>query len=199
MEDRLAMSIEEGKKERRLIELCQTGDLAAFERLYQAYSQDVYNMALRIVLSEEIAEEVTQEVFISIYKDIRRFQFQSAFTTWLYRIVYRRAADYFRKMKKHQKKVSLGWDETGDIVENLKDSGLTPFERVAENEKQDHIEKIIQSLSPKHRTIIVLRYVNQYSYEEIAEILSCRIGTVKSRLNRAHKLLGEILKARDIL
>ncbi|MDX9752590.1 MAG: sigma-70 family RNA polymerase sigma factor [bacterium] len=193
------MSIEEDSQERRLIVQCQTGDLAAFERLYQAYSHDIYNMALRIVLSEEIAEEVTQEVFISVYKDIRRFQFQSAFTTWLYRIVYRRAADYFRKTRKHKNKLALNWDETQDMIETVKDEGPTPYEQLADKEQQETIHQLIQSLSPKHRAIIVLRYIKQYSYEEIAEILRCRLGTVKSRLNRAHKLLGELLRDGDIL
>ncbi len=67
--------------EQKLIVLCQEGDRVAFERLYRRYEKDVYTMAIRMVHSEEIAEEVTQEVFISVYKDIQKFQFQSAFTT----------------------------------------------------------------------------------------------------------------------
>jgi RNA polymerase sigma-70 factor, ECF subfamily len=182
-------------EERLMICLCQNGDLVAFERLYQRFRQDVFTMALRMSASEEIAEEVTQEVFISVYKDIRHFQFQSAFTTWLYRIVYRRVADYFRKYKKHnQNRVSPSTPENEFIYESVRDTAPTPLENSLENEKIAFLEQAIESLSTKLRAIIILRYINDYSYEEIAQILNCRIGTVKSRLSRAHNALEKVLQ-----
>lgn len=154
-------------------------------------------MALRMVHSEELAEEVTQEVFISVYKDIQRFQFQSAFTTWLYRIVYRRAADQFRKIKKHRDHtVPFLLDEQKNLVLEVMDGSANPSDLAIENERIRMIENAIASLSPKQRAIMILRYIQNLSYEEIARILRCRIGTVKSRLNRAHKTMEEKL---DIL
>ena len=172
-------------EERHLIQECQKGDQLAFERLYQKYSRDVYTMALRMTGSEEIAEEVTQEVFISIYKNIKRFQFQSAFTTWIYRIVMRRAADYFRKNRKHQGKlISLYDNNNQDQPMEIRDPTQNPAEEAVQREKANRIEQAILGLQDKQRDILILRYVNQPSHEEIAQILRCRIGTVKSRLNR---------------
>ncbi|MGI6455605.1 MAG: RNA polymerase sigma factor [bacterium] len=186
-------------EERHLIQECQKGDQLAFERLYQKYSRDVYTMALRMTGSEEIAEEVTQEVFISIYKNIKRFQFQSAFTTWIYRIVMRRAADYFRKNRKHQGKlISLYDNNNQDQPMEIRDPTQNPAEEAVQREKANRIEQAILGLQDKQRDILILRYVNQLSYEEIAQILRCRIGTVKSRLNRAHKLLEQILRQNHI-
>ena len=183
----------------RIIELCQQGDYVAFERLYRIYSRDVYSMALRMVSSPDIAEEVTQEVFISVYKNIQRFQFQSAFTTWLYRIVYRRTADYFRKTKKFtMNRISIQDEESEDLIAELKDTQPGPLERALEKEKISQIEKTIEELSSKQRIIVILRYIKHCSYEEIAKVLNCRIGTVKSRLNRAHKTLEELLAKIDL-
>lgn len=187
------------KKEIELIALCQEGDRDAFERLYRRYAKDVYAMALRMVHSEEIAEEVTQEVFISVYKDIQKFQFQSAFTTWLYRIAYRRAADQFRKNRKHKDHtISFTQEETSITIDRLKDSGDNPSENALQRERTQLIEKAISSLSPKQKTIMILRYINNLSYDEIAKILHCRIGTVKSRLNRAHKTMLEKLDQNEM-
>lgn len=186
-------------EDRHLIENCQNGEPKAFEALYNRYSRDVYSMAMRMVGSPEVAEEVTQEAFISIYKNIQRFQFQSAFTTWVYRIVIRRAADYFRKNKKHIKNtVSIFERAPEESPLQIEDPDPGPLERAATREKNRKIEEAIYSLRHKQRVILILRYVNQLSYEEIAEILRCRVGTVKSRLNRAHKSLEQVLGQMDI-
>jgi len=178
------------EEERKLISLCQEGDKIAFERLYHHYCKDVFTMAIRMVNSEDIAEEVTQEVFISVFKDIRKFQFQSAFTTWLYSIVYRRAADQFRKIRKYKDNtVSFVQNDENSNFFEIRDKGATPGEIAVEKERIRYIGKAIASLSPKQRAIMVLRYNNNLSYEEIALVLKCRIGTVKSRLNRAHKTM----------
>lgn len=193
------LSSAQKRDDRQLIVLCQEGDRIAFERLYRMYSNDVYTMALRITSSMDMAEEVTQETFISVYKDIRKFQFQSAFTTWLYRIVYRRAADLFRKNKKHRDHtVSFSQDWPDNPLFQIKDDKQNPAGRAVVNERNHQIEEMIASLSLKQRTLLTLRYFQNRSYEEIAQILNCRMGTVKSGLNRAHKCLLEKLKHLDI-
>ncbi|MEW6238837.1 MAG: sigma-70 family RNA polymerase sigma factor [Candidatus Omnitrophota bacterium] len=187
------------EEDRRLIMLCQDGDCAAFERLYRRYAKDVFNMALRMVGSSEIAEEVVQETFISVFRDIRRFQFQSAFTTWLYRIALRRSADYFRKHKKRiDKTISIFQNSPDESPFEFQDGNPTPAERARENERRKVLEDAIDSLSFKQKKIVILRYIHHLSYEEIADILQCRLGTVKSRLNRAHKSLEQALKIWDI-
>lgn len=186
-------------EDERLIRLCQEGDIQAFERLYKRYSKDVYTMALRMVCSKDLAEEVTQEVFISVYKNIGKFQFQSAFTTWLYRIVYRRAADLFRKIGKYKdKEVLFAQNEQSNPVNEIRDLNENPSDRLLEKERNEQIEAAMNSLSPKQRAIMILRYVQNLSYEEIGEVLGCRIGTVKSRLNRAHKTMEKKLNQLDI-
>jgi RNA polymerase sigma factor (sigma-70 family) len=156
-------------------------------------------MALRMSGSEEVAEEVTQEVFISIYKNIRKFQFQSAFTTWVYRIALRRAADYYRKNQKHTRQaVSLSAGGETEPALDVSDPTQDPLKQAAEDERAQKIEEAILSLREKQRSILLLRYVKHLSYEEIAEILRCRVGTVKSRLNRAHKALEQLLREKRI-
>lgn len=179
---------------RQIIEACQAGDEAAFEELYRLYSGQVFSIAIRLTGSQVEAEEVTQEVFVSVYKNIHRFEFQSAFSTWLYRIVVRRAADSFRKAKKHIiNRISMDSDDHAP-THTLADSGQSPRDSLLESQKEHTLENAIQKLGTKHRTIVVLRYVQDLSYEEIAQVLECRIGTVKSRLNRAHKLLKQVLE-----
>jgi RNA polymerase sigma-70 factor (ECF subfamily) len=188
------------KEEQKLITLCQEGNIEALERLYRCFSQDVYNMALRMTGSSDIAEEVTQEVFISVFKDIWRFQFQSSFTTWLYRIVMRRSADFFRKNKHHLVR-SVDWENSDQHNPpfEIDDPGPNPCDVAFENEREQLIEYAILSLSKKQRTILLLRYVQNLSYEEIAGILRCRLGTVKSRLNRAHRSLERKLSEMKII
>ena len=185
------------KNERQIIEACQAGDEAAFEQLYRLYSGQVFSIAMRLTGSQTDAEEVTQEAFVSVYKNIHRFEFQSAFSTWLYRIVVRRAADSFRKVKKHIiNRISMDSDDHAP-THTLTDNGQSPQDALLESHKENTLEKAVQKLGAKHRTIVVLRYVQDLSYEEIAQVLECRIGTVKSRLNRAHKLLKQILEEMD--
>ncbi len=180
-----------------MIRACQAGDEAAFEQLYRLFSGQVFSIAMRLTSSQPEAEEITQEVFVSVYKNIHRFEFQSAFSTWLYRIVVRRAADSFRKVKKHIiNRISIDSDEHAPVY-SLADSGLTPHEALIDSQNQHTLERAIQKLGGKHKTIVVLRYVQELSYEEIAQVLECRIGTVKSRLNRAHRLLKQILDEMD--
>lgn len=191
-------SVNQCDDDRKLIELCQSGDRIAFERLYNRFAKDVYSMAFRMVGSHEIAEEIIQEVFISVYRDIKRFQFQSAFTTWLYRIVLRRSADYFRKHRKYfNQTVSIYSKNTDETDIEIEDGNRTPEEWAFSSEKEQLLEKAILSLSEKQRKIVILRYIHHLSYEDIAEILNCRLGTVKSRLNRAHKALEKKLEKID--
>ena len=181
-------------EEHEVIRACQAGDETAFEQLYRLYSGQVFSIAMRVTGSEPEAEEVTQEVFVSVYKNIHRFEFQSAFSTWLYRIVVRRAADSFRKVKKHIiNRISMDSDEHAPVY-SLADKGHTPREALVDSQNENTLERAVQKLGTKHRTIVVLRYVQDLSYEEIAQVLECRIGTVKSRLNRAHKLLKQHLE-----
>lgn len=181
-------------EERKLIEACQTGDQTAFEQLYRNYSRDVFSLAYRLTGSSQDAEEITQEVFVSVYRNLGRFQFQSAFSTWLYRIVVRRAADAFRKIKKvWARRVPLETDEPGGPIAYLSDDRETPRDAMQESSREQQIERAIAELGEKHRAIIILRYIHDMSYEEIADILECRLGTVKSRLNRAHRLLHKAL------
>ena len=184
-------------EERDVIRACQAGDDFAFERLYRLYSGQVFSIAMRLTGSQPEAEEVTQEVFVSVYKNIHRFEFQSAFSTWLYRIVVRRAADSFRKVKKHIiNRISMDSDEHAPVY-SLADKGRTPHEALVDSQSENTLERAIQKLGAKHRTIVVLRYVQDLSYEDIAQVLEFRIGAVKSRLNRAHKLLKQHLEEMD--
>lgn len=186
-------------EERDLILACQAGDREAFERLYRRHARDVYSLALRMARNAPDAEEITQEVFLSVFRTIGGFRFDSAFSTWLYRIVMRRAADLFRKKKRSDdKNVSIEPHYPDGTELPLTATDANPREEAVEAQRQEKLEEAIGTLSESYRSILVLRYIHHQSYDEIAEILGCRLGTVKSRLNRAHKLLETALKESGI-
>lgn len=180
--------------ERTLIDACLRGDSQAFEGLYRRYSRDVYSLAFRMLRSQADAEEVTQETFLSAYRSLNRFRFDSAFSTWLYRIAMRRITDWLRKHSKRRAATVSG--ESDYVFETLPDPHQdgNPRERAAQEEQQKRLEALISLLDERHRMILLLRYIHEQSYEEIAQILGCRLGTVKSRLNRAHAMLQQVME-----
>ncbi|MEW6744338.1 MAG: sigma-70 family RNA polymerase sigma factor [Planctomycetota bacterium] len=184
-----------------LVRRCQSEDLevweGAFEELFERYRDRVYNAVLRIVGHPEDALDVTQETFVTVFRSIDRFQFGARFFTWLYRIAMNLAID----RKKRERGQPLVFSHVfspgagGEIPADAMPAAESSLERRVEEE---HAEKRVQSalsrLSPKLRAIVVLRYIEELSYAEIGEILGCSLGTVKSRLNRAHRSLQEFLE-----
>jgi len=160
------------------------GDPDAFRLLYEKYGEKVFASAYRIVGENHAAADLVQEVFVKIHGELRRFKFESKFSTWLFRVTVNhalnRASEGSRHARIHEKIVRDGKGDPGGTKEGR------PVD--------DEVQRALQELSPKLRTVISLRYLEGLSYEEIAEILELSIGTVKSRLFLAHETLRPMLK-----
>lgn len=179
-----------------LVQQCQSRDPAVYEsayyRIYDKYGERAYNISFRILGNSEDALDVTQDAFLTLFKKIGDFRQDSRFFTWFYRIIVNLSIDH--KRRKSSAQVISNSDREGTLAE-LPDSESNTFEKLAWKE---YLEKNIQAsllkLSPNLRVVTVLRYIEGLSYSEIAEVLECSIGTVKSRLNRAHRNLESSLR-----
>lgn len=185
------MQIAEGE----LICKCKIGDIEAFEELISKYEKKVFNICLRILGNYGEAEDVSQDVFIKVFKYINSFKGNSSFYTWLYRITVNECMDLFNKKKKV---IAFSMDEPiengeEEVQREYRDKHESVEEKVERIELRKNIETGMQKLSIEHRTMIVLRDIQGFSYEEIAEMLGCPPGTVKSRINRARSHLKDIL------
>jgi RNA polymerase sigma-70 factor (ECF subfamily) len=165
----------------------------AFESLYTRYRDRTYSIAYRIVGSSADAMDVLQEAFSILFRKISSFRFDSLFSTWLFRLVVNCAIDRRRNRRKLSTAQSLGADDMSSH-EPEDDDGPSPIDAAAANELSRHIHDSLQRLSPKLRAILVLRYLESMSYEELAATLDLSMGTVKSRLARAHLAIEHVLR-----
>jgi RNA polymerase sigma-70 factor (ECF subfamily) len=163
------------------------GDAAAFEKLYEQYSRRVYSLCLRMVGNASQAEDLTQEVFLQLYRKIGSFRGDSAFTTWLHRLTVNQVLMHFRKRGVKLEHTSEEGDFT-DVVETPLQSTrrISMIDRLA-------LEKAIEQLPPGYRTVFTLHDVEGYEHEEISDMLGISIGTSKSQLHKARMRLRELL------
>jgi RNA polymerase sigma-70 factor (ECF subfamily) len=184
--------------ERILIERSKKGDIEAFEKLVEAYQKKVFNIALGMLNNYDDASDIAQEVFIRVFKSIKSFKGESAFSTWLYRITTNACLDELRKSKNKTKNiVSIDEDihfEDGEAARQIVDDSPSPDMIVEANELKNIVNDAIEELSEEHKTVIILREIQGFSYEEIADIIKSPQGTVKSRISRARNILKDILK-----
>ena len=172
--------------EREIIEQVKQGDNQAFGVLVERYQSKVYNLALRMCGNEDDAFDLAQDAFVRAWKGLAGFQFESAFSTWLFRLTSNLCLDYLRA-KKRRAAVSLtmSGEEDEQAQLDVPDPSMTPEEAVLAAEDRALLTQAINSLSADYRQIITLRAINDLSYAEIARILNSQEGTVKSRLSRA--------------
>ena len=164
-----------------LIQQCKDNDIDAFESLIKKFEGKIYNIAFYMLKNEHDAYDVTQEVALKIYKSISTFKGDSKLSTWIYRITYNACLDYIKKRKD---------DLSLDEFIAVEDGKFEKAENVIETkELRETIKKCILKLNEDFRTIIVLRDIQGFSYQEISDILDIEVGTVKSRLSRAREAL----------
>lgn len=187
-------------REKELIAKAKQGDMQAFEELILKHEKIVYNVAFRMMNHSEDAKDISQEVFLKAYRNIKNFDERSMFSTWLYRITTNTCIDEMRKRKGKQS-YSLEEElenEDGSMQRQIADEGDTPEESLMRGEEKGEILQALDTLSEEHRAAIILRDVKGLSYEEISEIIELPMGTVKSRISRArNQLKNEILKIRE--
>lgn len=173
-------------------------DLAAFEQLVERYQGKMVGYAARMLGDADEAEDVAQEVFIKAYRSLASFRGDSAFSTWIYRIATNLCIDRIRKRKRRpQQAYSL--DEPVDKeeergVREIPDASGEPNHNVEREELREHVRQVMAGMPEKMRTVLVLCDIQGLSYEQIAKILKCPIGTVKSRLFHARADLGRRLR-----
>ena len=167
-----------------LIERFLSGDEEGFEMLVKKYQNHVINIVYLLIGETQDADDIAQEVFIKVYKNLGSFNKKAKFSTWLYRIAVNTT---YNHLKKEERYVPSGYRKDSDV---FKKTSLTNLER---KELQELIRKSIERLPFKYRTVIVLKEIEGLSYKDIAKSLCCRIGTVESRLFRARSMLKKIL------
>ena len=172
--------------EERLVAACQEGDRAAFRRLYENYKDRVYSFAVYALQGDRAtAEDVTQEVFVRLFSVIRQFRGESAFSTWLFRMVANACTDELRKRRRLVPLNTLGEQDSRFAA-----TGSDPY---IEIEWSDAIQNALAELSPELRIPVLLKYFEELSYEEMAAVMDCPKGTIASRLNRGLKFLAKRL------
>lgn len=182
-------------EQQALIQAAIKGDFEAFETLIGLYENNIYKLCLKIMQNEEEAADAFQEVCLKVWKQLKHYKGEAKLSTWIYRLTTNQCIDLLRKNKKHTGHISIFQrnekDEEWLLEDVAKDNVALEVETKA---LQEVVQIGLKELKPEYRVIIVLKDVEDHSYEEIAEILQISLGTVKSRLSRARKALKKILE-----
>lgn len=174
------------KDQEHIIARARRGDADAFEQLVTAYRNQVFRLALRMCGNEADADEVAQEAFLSAWKGLPNFRGESRFSTWLYQLTTHAAIDLMRREKRQ-----AAAEDIDEIT--AADDGPSPQQQVERTETQREIRSALMQLPEEYRQVLLLRFMQELSYEEIGRALKLPVGTVKSRLNRAKAQLKDIL------
>ena len=164
----------------------------SYELLLCRYQRPVYSYVCRLIDDQADAEDVTQEVFVKVFRRVDSFRGSSSFKTWLYRIATNEAANRRRWFSRHRvREVSESSlrDRAHEFSASFQSGGVTPFEHATSRERRDILSKALQALDPRFREAVVLRDVEGFSYGEIADTLGVPLGTVKSRILRGREAL----------
>jgi len=193
-------------EEASLVADLKAGSEEAFAQLIAQYHQPIYSLIARSLNDPADAPDITQEVFIKVFRSIRSFNGDASLRTWLYRIALHEASNQRRWWSRHKRQeitidAASENEDTGEsfsLASTLADSGDSPFEQAAQGELRIRVEAALRELPEVFRSAVVLREIEAFSYEEIAEILDVNIGTVKSRLTRGRSALRALLTAQDV-
>jgi RNA polymerase sigma-70 factor, ECF subfamily len=191
--------LEDAQAVSSLIRRCVAGDAAAWEEIVQQYHRRIYNICYRFTGSADDAEDLTQDVFIKMYRTLNTYEAgKGAFMTWVTTVTRNLLVDHFRKSKLERMSDSLDSTAAEDsdtlpLSDQLPDTGLTPDARLLGSEKQAMVHAALQKLSPELRETVILRDLQDLDYREIAEVLKVPEGTVKSRINRGRTELARLL------
>lgn len=178
--------------EGKIVQRARRGDAAAFEQLVTAYRDRVYRLALRLCGNEADADEVAQDAFLAAWRGLPNFRGESKFSTWLYQLVNHAAIDLLRREKRQ-----VAAEDIDEV--DAPDSAPSPHHLAERNEQRQAVREAVLALPPEQRQVVVLRFMEELSYEEIGAALHLPTGTVKSRLNRAKAALREILSQKGNL
>jgi RNA polymerase sigma-70 factor (ECF subfamily) len=172
----------------QLLEQIASDDEQALAELYGRHGKSLHNYLLRLVHESGVAEDLLQEVFVAVWQGAHRFKGHAKVTTWLYRIAHNRAVSWLRRHRKE-----TGLDELPDLA-----AEDDPATYTMEKWRAVQLRRALDRLSPRHRSVLELTFFLGFSYAEVAEIVGCPVGTVKSRMSHARRYLLEALASMGI-
>jgi RNA polymerase sigma-70 factor, ECF subfamily len=196
----VASAIGVNAEEASFVAELKAGSEEAYDWLIARYHQPIYSLVYRILTDPADAADTTQEVFLKVFRGMKRFNGQCSLKTWLYRIAIHEASNQRRWWFRHKSRetsMEVHQDENGNssgLCETLADPGESPLEIFAHQEVRSRVELELQQVAEPYRTTVVLRDIEGLSYEEIAEVLEISLGTVKSRLIRGRDALRKRLE-----
>lgn len=197
--DALAGSDAATLAEESLVAALKAGADDAYETLIERFQQPVFSLVYRLLDDPSEAADVVQEVFLKVFRNIASFRGNSSLKTWIYRIAYNEAWNYRRWFTRHRRQ-EVGLEREDDdapgLQEILQDGGRSAFDIVADSETHALIEEALGGVNPVFRAAVILRDIEDLSYEEIAEVLGVSLGTVKSRILRGRESLKKELSSR---
>ena len=187
-------------EDERLIERLRAADEAAYEELIERFQQPVYSLVYRLMDDPADAADVVQEVFLKVFRNITAFRGDSSLKTWIYRISCNEAYNQRRWFSRHRRNevgLEAGDDDGARSLNSvLPDRGRSAFDMVCDREMHALVEEALTDLNAQFRAAVVLRDIEDLSYEEIAEVLQISLGTVKSRILRGREALRKALAGR---
>lgn len=193
--------VEEAQVVAQLVRRCASGDSAAWEEIVQRFHRRIYNICYRFAGSADDAQDLTQEVFIKVYRTVGSFDGEKAsFNTWVTTVTRNLLVDHFRKTRNDRATDSIdaarGVDEDGPtLADQLASDGReSPQVHVESRERREMVHRALQQISPDLREAVILRDLQDMDYREIAQVLKVPEGTVKSRINRGRAELARLLQ-----
>jgi len=190
-----------------LVARCLDGDREAFDQLIDRFSSMAYMLAYRHLGDREEAMDLTQDVFLQIYRKLSSFRGHSSLKTWIHRIVVNMAYNKRKHWRVRKRNLTLSLDAPvasresdpngATLKDRVPDDSASPAERAERVDREQRLKLILASLPPLHRSILILRDMQELSYDEIADLLQIPVGTVKSRLSRARNELRQQLKREE--
>ena len=179
-------------REEEWIEAARQGDQDAFAELVRLYEKRVFALTMRMCRNPEDAAEAAQEAFLSAWQGLRFFRGEASFSTWLYRLASNACVDLLRREGRHRAAAGASLDDEEMKIDAV-DPAPSPQDVAERRELREQVEAGLAALSPEHREVLVLREMHQLSYDEISQVLSLDVGTVKSRISRGRRQLRKFL------
>lgn len=176
-----------------LLQRCLAGENSAWESLLKVYTRKIYNLCYRFTGRAEEAEDLTQEVFIKIFRTLQSFDAaQGSFSTWLHRVARNHLVDHYRRNQKDRMTGSI--EDDLEMIAEKPSPSAGPAAQVENRERKEFLQRALDRLSPDLREAVVLRDLQDLDYLEIAQVLGVPEGTVKSRINRGRLELAKVIK-----
>ncbi|MCB0476798.1 MAG: sigma-70 family RNA polymerase sigma factor [Crocinitomicaceae bacterium] len=187
---------EKGKKDLVLVEAAKKGDQVAYAKLMEKYRESIYFMMLKMVKNPDDAEDLTMEAFGKAFNRLKQYSPNYAFSTWLFKIASNNSIDFIRKKRVKLTSMDSAYENSdGETISmDVKCDELDPEEVAIKDQKTKLMRKVVDQLKPRYRDLIVKRYFEELSYDEIADEMKLPLGTVKAQLFRAREFLATIME-----